>query len=222
MMKKFLIAIFAIILLLCLCSYTVYAEETLVVDGTKTEQIEDGITTESELPTEDIHFSERIMQIAERHLSEIVSALTFLGTLVLGYLYKKGLLPTISAVFTKISEYIHGLKDNMEKQMSEFNTSARPVFEQMQKVIDYSAEMKKSFEEMSRRLDKSETEKKELEIALNTSREANLLTAKLLCDVLTCTNIPQYMKDKIIEYYEESKKTIAAPSKVVDADVEAE
>jgi hypothetical protein len=82
--------------------------------------------------------------------------------------------------------------------------------------------MKKSFEEMSKRLDKSEEEKAQLEIALNTSREANLLTAKLLCDVLTCTNVPQYMKDKIIEYYEETKKAIATPIKAVEADDKTE
>jgi Mlc titration factor MtfA (ptsG expression regulator) len=114
------------------------------------------------------------------------------------------------------------MKENTEKQIGEFNTAAAPVFEQMQKVIDYSAEMKKAFEEMSKRLDKSEEEKAQLAIALNASREANMLTAKLLSEVFTCTNVPQYMKDKLVAYYEESKKLIEAPLKAVDMNDKAE
>lgn len=222
-MKKYIIAIIAVVLLLCLCTYTVYAEEPLASEG---ELVEQAITTdaiaETEPSSENIPFSERAMEMAETYLSEIVSTLTLIGTLILGFLYKKGLLPTISAAFSKSSEYIRGLKDNMEKQMGEFNTAAAPVFEQMQKVIDYSAEMKKSFEEMSERLDKSEEEKEQLTIALNASREANMLTAKLLSEVFTCTNLPQYMKDKLLAYYEESKKLIEAPLKAVDMNDKAE
>ena len=160
------------------------------------------------------------MLYIEKYLAEIISALTFAGTALLTYLYKKGLIPTISTVFSKLTDHLSGFKANMEEKMAEFNTSAKPVFEQMQNVIKYSEEMKKSFDKMSEQLNKSEEEKEQLRIALNTSREANMLTAKLLCDVLTCTNVPQYMKDKIIEYYEESKKAIVAPLKVVDANVE--
>jgi hypothetical protein len=222
-MKKYIIAIIAVILLLCLCAHSVYAEEPLATEGEIIEQSTPIDTVTEDAPLgESIPFSERVMQIAETYLSEIVSTLTLIGTLILGFLYKKGLLPTISAAFSKSSEYIRGLRDNMEKQIGEFNTAAAPVFEQMQKVIDYSAEMKKSFEEMSKRLDKSEEEKAQLAIALNASREANMLTAKLLSEVFMCTNVPQYMKDKLVAYYEESKKLIEAPLKAVDMNDKAE
>jgi hypothetical protein len=222
-MKKYIIAIIAVVLLLTLCTYTVYAEEPLTTEGEIVEQSTPVDTVTEDTPLgESIPFSERVMQIAETYLSEIVSTLTLIGTLILGFLYKKGLLPTISTAFGKFSEYIKGMKENTEKQIGEFNTAAAPVFEQMQKVIDYSAEMKKAFEEMSKRLDKSEEEKAQLAIALNASREANMLTAKLLSEVFTCTNVPQYMKDKLVAYYEESKKLIEAPLKAVDMNDKAE
>ena len=222
-MKKYIIAIIAVILLLCLCTYTVYAEEPLTTEGEIVEQTSSVDTAaEDELAAEKVPFSEQIIEYIKPYLAEIVSALTFLGTIILAFLYKKGLLPTISAVFAKICDYISGLKSNIEKQIGEFNTAAAPVFEQMQKVIDYSAEMKKAFEEMSERLDKSEEEKEQLTIALNASREANMLTAKLLSEVFTCTNLPQYMKDKLVAYYEESKKLIEAPLKAVDMNDKAE
>ena len=220
-MKKYIIAIIVVTLLLSICAYTVHAEEISVTDGVLAEQTgSENIETEEKLTEEKLPFGEQVMLYIEKYLAEIISALTFAGTALLTYLYKKGLIPTISTVFSKLTDHLSGFKANMEEKMAEFNTSAKPVFEQMQNVIKYSEEMKKSFDKMSEQLNKSEEEKEQLRIALNTSREANMLTAKLLCDVLTCTNVPQYMKDKIIEYYEESKKAIVAPLKVVDANVE--
>jgi hypothetical protein len=215
-MKKYIIAIIAVILLLCLCTLSVYAEEPLTVEGELVEQSTPIDTVTEDAPLgESIPFSEQVMQIAETYLSEIVSTLTFIGTLILGFLYKKGLLPTISAAFGKFSEYIKGMKEKTEKQIGEFNNAVAPVLEQIPNVIECCEDMKKSFDNMSEQLKKSEAEKKQLAVALNTSREANMLTAKLLSEVFACTNAPQYMKDKFVAYYEESKKLIEAPLKVV-------
>lgn len=215
-MKKYIIAIIAVILLLTLCTYTVYAEEPLATEGEIVEQSTPIDTVTEDAPLgESIPFSERVMQIAETYLSEIVSTLTLIGTLILGFLYKKGLLPTISTAFGKFSEYIKGMKENTEKQIGEFNNAVAPVLERVPNIIECCEDMKKSFDNMSEQLKKSEAEKEQLAVALNASREANMLTAKLLSEVFACTNAPQYMKDKFVAYYEETKKQIEAPLKVV-------
>ncbi len=205
-MKKFVIALFAVILLLCLCSVSVYAEQigeqsAIVADGAGTLPLAD----EEVL---DEPFSETVKTIVTKHFGEIGTGISIILLGVLTILYKKGMLPTLIKGFTKLTEILNLFRGNIEDKISEFGEGTKIVSEKMEKAVVACEEMKSHFENLQKLYEQSEARQKMLEAEIEADKKTNMLACSMLYELMMCTNVPQYMKDKIASYYEEEKKII--------------
>lgn len=205
-MKKFVIALFAVILLLCLCSVSVYAEQI----GEQSVIAADGAGT-LPLPDEEIldePFSETVKTIVTKHFGEIGTGISIILLGVLTILYKKGMLPTLIKGFTKLTEILNLFRGNIEDKISEFGEGTKIVSEKMEKAVVACEEMKSHFENLQKLYKQSEARQKMLEAEIEADKKTNMLACSMLYELMMCTNVPQYMKDKIASYYEEEKKII--------------
>ena len=109
-------------------------------------------------------------------------------------------------------------KGNVEERISAFGKDSKLVVEQMNKAIDECAKMKESFDQIQVMFAEQEEQKKQLENKMAKSDARDMLTCELLCQLLMCTNVPQYMKDKVAAYYEQTKATIEKGEAVTSDD----
>ena len=205
-MKKFVIALFAVILLLCLCSLSVHAEQF----GEQSVIAADGAGT-LPLPDEEIldePFSQANKNIISEHFGEIGTGISIILLGVLTVLYKKGMLPTLIKGFTKLTEILNLFRGNVEDKISEFGEGTKIVSEKMEKAVLACEQMKSQFENLQKLYEQGEARQKLLEAEIEADKKTNMLACSMLYELMMCTNVPQYMKDKIASYYEEEKKVI--------------
>lgn len=224
-MKKVIILISMFLTLVLCAGLSVNAEAAITDEIYSTSDIivvEDpalDVTTDED--EAQVLISEAVKDFVNKYLSEIASIATVILTAILTFLYKKGLLPVVSKGFTRLVEMLNIFKSGIEERVTALSNETKPVIEQMNKAVEECAEMKKSFDKLQVLYDLQTEEKKLLEQKVARSDERDMLTCEMLYQLLMCTNVPQYMKDKVAEFYESSKKTIlSAPveSKAVTHD----
>ena len=204
-MKKLLIFITLWALLLACATLAVNAEE-IVTEGeavVTTAVIPDTNETEGEALV-----SEAVKAFVNKYLAEIASIATVILSTILAFLYKKGLMPIISTGFSRLVEILNIFKGTIEDRVASFGDEAKPVIEQMNKVIDECTKMKDSFDNLQKLYEASEAEKKALEAKIARSDARDMLTCEMLYEFLMCTNAPQYMKDKVATFYADTKAAI--------------
>lgn len=156
--------------------------------------------------------AETVKAFVEEYLSEIASIATIILTTVLIFLQKKGLLPIITKSFSSLVDMLNAFKKNIETKVSSLDEKTKPVIERMDRAIDGCEKMEKRFSDLQKLFELEQEEKKLLEKKIEESNERDMLTCEMLYQLLMCTNVPQYMKDKIADFYESSKATIAKGS----------
>jgi hypothetical protein len=206
-MKRFLIFITLFALLLACATLAVNAEEIVSEDEAVVTTAVILDTNEGETEGEAL-VSEAVKAFVNEHLSEIASIATVILSTILAFLYKKGLMPIISTGFSRLVEMLNIFKGNIEDRVASFGEEAKPVIEQMNKVIDECSKMKDSFDNLQKLYEASEAEKKSLEAKIAKSDARDMLTCEMLYQLLMCTNVTQYMKDKIATYYADTKAAI--------------
>lgn len=206
-MKKLLIFITLLALLLACATLAVNAEEIVTEDEAVVTTAVIPDTNEGETEGEAL-VSEAVKAFVNKYLAEIASIATVILSTILAFLYKKGLMPIISTGFSRLVEMLNIFKGNIEDRVASFGEEAKPVIEQMNKVIDECTKMKNSFDNLQKLYEASEAEKKALEAKIAKSDARDMLTCKMLYEFLMCTNAPQYMKDKVATYYADTKAAI--------------
>ena len=129
------------------------------------------------------------------HADEILSALAFIGSMVLAFTYKKGLLPSLSRILGSIGASVKEVSERADTTAVQNESAVRQISERV-------GEISALFERMSARVD-------ELTATLD-DREANrtsnaamraIITAQvdMLYDVFMTSSLPQYAKDAVGE-----------------------
>ena len=140
------------------------------------------------------------------NLSEILSLFSFIGTLLIAFIYKKGLLPLFSKTVTGIRDGIGAIKKESEEARN-FNSS------KIDSVRDKLAEIENTFTLFSESVATLEaklaaeealtSERKKLELIMGSQIE-------LLYDIFMSSSLPEYKKEavgaKFLQMREELKK----------------
>lgn len=144
-MKK-IVLLFAICLVLSL-SITVFAsaEEAGAVAGAPVTETPGTETTEA--PAEEVPLSTFVSDFIGENAAEILSAVSVVVSAVIVFLFKKGLLPTVSALFGKIGDKTEEVSSAATKAAE----TAKDISEKAQKAID---EMSEKFAEYEGKSDK--------------------------------------------------------------------
>ena len=138
------------------------------------------------------------------HLSELLSALTLISSIVVGYLYKKGLLPSVKGVLSGINGAVGRLKESSDKEIENRKTDTK-------KVEDTLVAFGKSLEEQGRLISSIEERLISEEEYYKQKEKLNLILASqvdMLYNIFISSSLPQYQKDAMNEKIIAMKKEL--------------
>jgi hypothetical protein len=193
-MKKILITLSLLLLLVaCALSVNCYASEEY-------ESVPDASIDTAE-PSQEQTFSDLVVESFQKYIGEIFCALTFLGSLLTTFLYKKGLLPALGEGINKIYSVVvkTGEKaSEAQKEYSElldaFIEKALPILERAKELSGYAEQLK---EESLALKDELEREKQQRQIL------SKILTGQIdmLYGVFVSASLPEYQKEQLGAQY---------------------
>lgn len=138
------------------------------------------------------------------HLSELLSALTLIASLVVGYFYKKGLLPSVKGVLSGINGAVGRLKESSDKEIENRKNDAK-------KVEDTLASFGKSLEEQGKLISCIEERLISEEEYYKQKEKLNLILTSqvdMLYNIFISSSLPQYQKDAMNEKILAMKKEL--------------
>ena len=205
-MKKFLIVIFTLVLMCSIFTVSSFAIES------QTEFSENAIADEtkapnSEEPTKEDsgNFFELIYTELISHADEILSALAFIASLVIGLTYKKGLLPIIRGALNNMSNEIGEIKQSTEKSTLlsiEATDAATKKLECAQELVINLESKLESLESELARCVESEKERE-------TTSKILLAQVDMLYEIFMSSSLPAYQKDAVGEKISEMKRALS-------------
>ena len=137
--------------------------------------------------------------------AEILSFLTFIGSLVIAITYKRGLLPRLSGALKGIGSSVGTLRENTEKSIDVITEKMNTVCEESKNTEQVCDSLAKKVEALCAGLDEIKGEKCEREAM----RTILLAQVDMLYDVFMNSALPQYSKDAVFERINAMKSALS-------------
>ena len=153
-------------------------------------------------------WSAMISETVGDYIGEIFCALTFIGSMITAFLYKKGLLPTLGDGINKICSVVVSSGEkatDIQKENAElldaFVEKAMPILEKSQQLYTYAEEMRKESLLLKDELERDKLQRKAL---------SNLIEGQieLLYGVFMSASLPEYQKEQLGAQYNRLKSMI--------------
>ncbi len=190
---KILIAAIAVISLLLVCSTTVLAYD----EGTVTaeEAADTNAISKSEEDGSEKTFFEELFRAFEDSASEILSALAFVGSLIIMLAYKKGLLPIVNDGLKAIKSGIKAINERSESFNEHAIAVCEGIDERLKRAENLAAAVLGSAESVESQLCEikgANAENEKLKAVLNAQID-------MLYEIFMSAALPQYLKDSVGE-----------------------
>ena len=172
-MKKIL-TVFFVIFILCTFAVTAFASDGLDESTNVFEIAFDWLTA---------------------HLSEVLSALTFIGSFVLAFTYKKGLLPKLSGALTQIGGSVSTLTRETEKSLVSIGSEFDFVKKRAEETEKLCLSLSDKLVGLADRLDslgESKSESDKFKLIMSSQVD-------MLYEIFMQSALPQYAKDSVGE-----------------------
>ena len=164
--------------------------------------------TEAEEITEATVFDKLYTEVSE-YAGEILCALAFIGSVVLAFAYKKGLMPIVKSSLVTIGNAMSKMKDSVNKNAErgeEMNREIASGLDGAVKVIETLGEridtLEKSLTERLADKDETAREREALSIIMTSQID-------MLYEIFMSASLPQYQKDAIGEKIAKMKGALA-------------
>ncbi len=203
-MKKLLVVLITVMLFI---SCGVVASATEADTNTDATEKTDNVY-ENEVPVEDSSnpFAQCYEYISE-HADDLFSALAFAGSLVLAFIYKKGLMPQLSSALGNIRASVKSISDTAEKTLAGSECAIADVKSSMELVGTGLDTLCSAVADLDKRLSASEEQMNETK-AMKTIMSAQV---DMLYSIFMSSSLPQYSKDAVGERISEMKAALAEP-----------
>ncbi len=232
-MKKIVFALLlSITLVMCILPIGTSAAETddirldASVSDTTTEEISadfsDYLPTDTDFDTEikkdtattsdsnaNTAWSDSILAVAERYTSEIFCVLTFIGSLITAFCYKKGLLPTLAeginkiySIVVKSGEKASSMQAESAELLDAFVDRAMPILEKTKEIASYAEQLRDESLAMKSELERDKAQRKILSQILSGQID-------LLYGVFMSASLPEYQKEQLGAQYNRLKSMIS-------------
>jgi len=164
---------------------SIYASETAEI-------VTEAVGETTEIVTEENVFEE-IYAVAVANADKIFSVLAFIGTLIVGAMYKSGLLPLLSDALSKFRGTLDGIKSENERyesivsaKISDIGTSIKNIEESIDKTNGEIARVESSLATYERAL----AERESMKIILSSQID-------MLYSIFMASSLPQFEKEEI-------------------------
>lgn len=132
-----------------------------------------------------------IYDSAVAHAAEIFSFLSLIGTVIISYLYKKGLIPSVKSALSTMGTAVGSIKESSDKQCQEQKLSQENINRRLAEFEQAFLKYEKTLREMESRLIA------ENEVYTQIERSNMLLSSQIdmLYDIFMTSSLPQYQKE---------------------------
>ncbi|MBO5010342.1 MAG: hypothetical protein J6D20_06605 [Clostridia bacterium] len=189
-----------------LCFIMSFAFSVSANNDTEVTVDQSGLTQESESTEND--FTENpfalIYDTTLMYASEILSLMSFIGTLIISYFYRRGLLPSVKGVLGNMSTSVMKLKETSDKEIEsrkEENTKIEKRLDVFDSALKNQSELISSLES---RLIAEEDIYKQRE-------RSNLILSsqiEMLYEIFMSSSLPQYQKEAMGEKINKMRKEL--------------
>ena len=193
-MKKILIFItLLIILTLCVC-ISVNAEEVIPDAIVETEEVTE-VTEEAPIS------AEIVKNFILSNLDKICSTIAAAGFFVLAWIYKKGLYPLISNVFTKLGNILSATKVGLTEVVDANRKDITKAVEVFDKGVEAINDMAEKFAELQKLYEAQELKNAKLETTIEKTNTINRLLCDMFKEFFINVNLPDYAKEQVYAHY---------------------
>lgn len=199
-MKKILALSLLSLLLALLLLVPVLASEDAAVP-------EDGATMEESTP-----FTTLVADFFTENADTILGSLTLLGSLLVAFLYKKGLLPLVRSGLSALASLLGKTGEVTEKFTSEASAVLTDVKAQTAPLLGAVHESRDALISLGERLATIEAALAESEKERKATAAVLVTETELFYELLSSVNLPQAQKDSMAESYYRLKKTLGSHS----------
>ncbi len=191
-MKKIFLIILAAILIFAVSSSTAFAAEA---STDTTHEISKDSSEES------VGFFGEIYNELAENADKILAALTFIGSIIIAFAYKKGLIPLLNSALGNMNAMISRLKEETENSILENESVGEAVKERLAVSEKLIAALSGSITRLEEKLESTAETKREAEnakIIMNAQID-------MLYEIFMSSALPQYSKDRVGEKVAEMK-----------------
>jgi hypothetical protein len=167
-------------------------------------------------------FAETVTEYVKAYTSEIFCSLTFIGSLITAFLYKKGLLPTLSEGINKIysiakssGERAEDMQKESADSINKFISDVLPILEKTKDLADYAEALHRESVGIKDELEREKAERENLTRVLDGQTD-------LLYGVFMSASLPEYQKEMLTEKYSFIKALIAERGKETESNAGVE
>ena len=161
---------------------------------------------------EDVTVSETVAVWFADHSTELFSALTLCGSLILAFLYKKGFLPILSSALSNMSASLssgveavgnatNALSENAGQTLKELAQQIDTALAEVNTVAEHAGTLTKAIEVLELDLKASSKQRAKIETVLASQMQ-------LFYEFFMAVNLPQYQKERLGAAYNEMLATI--------------
>ena len=169
----------------------------------------DGEDNVSSNEAEDVNFFTRLFDEIKAYATEIFCAMTFIGSVILAYAYKKGLLPLIKGALSSITHAVGSIKERTEANEESSSNFNKLINERLSDAEDTVRELGAKIEELSvlmNEINQSELMKNEDTKKLQVIVETQI---DMLYEIFMTSALPQYEKDSVGERVAKMKEALS-------------
>lgn len=182
-------------------SLTVFASAEENADSQENDTTDTSANAEADTydPDNTVSFFEKAFREIKKYATEIFCALTFIGSMILTYAYKKGLLPLIESALLSIGNSVSKIKEKTDANEESTINLGKNMTERLERSEEIISTLTERIEEMTSTIE----EVKDGELLKN--RENQNLTViisaqiDMLYDIFMSSALPQYQKDAVGE-----------------------
>jgi hypothetical protein len=202
--RKFLVFIAAICIALSLFCVTTFA----LSDEVSTEEITAGdVMTEEPGGTPlfiDSSIFDEIYAALLANADKILSAMAFCGTLIVGFAYKKGLLPLLGKAMSAIGKSVEGIKEDGIRSAQSTEARLSGIDTSIGEISEASAQAAISITKIEERLSRYD------EAMAQYSAMKTVMSAQtdMLYSIFMSSALPQYQKEEVGERIAEMRKEL--------------
>lgn len=151
------------------------------------------------------NFFEEAYASVEGLSSELLCALSFIGSLIIAFAYKKGLLPTVKSGIGAIGSAIGSIKESTENYAKQNEELLALMSERLDRTDKTLEGFEKSVAEIAERCEDRE------HAARDRAEMKALMSAQIemLYDIFMTSSLPQYQKDAVSEKVRDMKEVTA-------------
>lgn len=164
-------------------------------------------TVTESIPEE--NFFSKVYDEISSYTDEIFCALTFVGSLILAFAYKKGLLPLIEKSLLSIGNTVNKIKENTKESADKSGELNKNIDIRLTQASELIERLSERISSLSESLAESLEDEKKARLETKEIRTVTEAQIDMLYSIFMSSALPQYQKDEIGERVAKMKEALA-------------